>query len=252
MASTWLTTIPMKLFGFRLNKQQFWDALCLRYDIPLRDVPKYCQCGQKYSINHCLTCKKGGYVIIRHNIVRDTIAELLQEICKDVRVEPQLLPVTGEELPPRSNTADGARADVSTIALWQPLSRAFIDVKVFNPLATSNSAQDLQKVYKQHEREKKIQYNARVMEVEKGTFTPVVFSCSGGASPEASKLLKAIATKLADKRKEPYSTSISFVRRRISFDLLKTCVISFRGDRGAKRVLSIQELDYGLQNMEIY
>ena len=179
-------------------------------------------------------------------------SELLQEICKDVRVEPQLLPVTGEELPPRSNTADGARADVSTIGLWQPLSRAFIDVKVFNPLATSNSAQDLQTVYKQHEREKKIQYNARVMEVEKGTFTPVVFSCSGGASPEASKLLKAIATKLADKRKEPYSTSISFVRRRISFDLLKTCVISFRGDRGAKRVLSIQELDYGLQNMEIY
>ena len=94
-------------------------------------------------------------------------SELLQEICKDVRVEPQLLPVTGEELPPRSNTADGARADVSTIGLWQPLSRAFIDVKVFNPLATSNSAQDLQTVYKQHEREKKIQYNARVMEVEK-------------------------------------------------------------------------------------
>ena len=80
---------------------------------------------------------------IRHNIVRDTIAELLQEICKDVRVEPQLLPVTGAELPPRSNTADGGRADVSAIGLWQPLSRAFIDVKVFNPLATSNSAQDL-------------------------------------------------------------------------------------------------------------
>ena len=56
--------------------------------------------------------------MIRHNIVRDTIAELLQEICKDVRVEPQLLPVTGEELPPRSNTADGARADVSAIGLW--------------------------------------------------------------------------------------------------------------------------------------
>ena len=76
-------------------------------------------------------------------------------------------------------------------------------MKVFNPLATSNSAQDLQKIYKQHEREKKIQYNARILEIEKGTFTPVVFSCSGGASPEASRLLKAIASKLADKRKEP-------------------------------------------------
>ena len=79
-----------------------------------------------------------------------------------------------------------------------------------------------------------------------------MFSCSGGAYLEASRLLKAIASKLADKRKEPYSTSISFVRRRISFDLIKTCVISFRGDQGAKRELAIEELDYGLQDMEVY
>ena len=36
------------------------------------------------------------------------------------------------------------------------------------------------------------------MEIEKGAFTPVVFSCSGGAYPDASKLLKAIASKLAE------------------------------------------------------
>ena len=94
----------------------------------------------------------------------------------------------------------------------------------------------------------------RVLEIEKGTFTPVVFSCSGGASLEASRLLKAIASKLADKRKEPYSTSISFVRRRISFDQIKTCVISFRGDRGAERELAIEELYYGLRDIgsEVY
>ena len=51
-------------------------------------------------------------MIIRHNVVRDTIAEILQEVCKDVRIEPQLLPVTGEELPARANIADGARADM--------------------------------------------------------------------------------------------------------------------------------------------
>ena len=80
----WVTSLPLKRYGFRLNKQQFWDAVCIRYDLPLKDVPKYCQCGQPYSINHCLTCKKGGYVIIRHNTIRDTLAELLGEICKDV------------------------------------------------------------------------------------------------------------------------------------------------------------------------
>ena len=51
-ASTWLTSLPLKKYGFRLNKQQFRDAICLRYNLKLRDVPKYCQCGQSYSIDH--------------------------------------------------------------------------------------------------------------------------------------------------------------------------------------------------------
>ena len=112
----------------------------MRYDLQLNDVAKTCQCGELYSINHCLSCKKGGYVIVRHNVVRDTIAELLQEVCKDVRIEPRLLPLTGEELSARTNVVEGARADVSAIGLWQPLNRAFLDIKVFNPLAVSNAA----------------------------------------------------------------------------------------------------------------
>ena len=107
-------------------------------------------------------------------------------------------------------------------------------------------------MYISHEREKKRDYNDRIIEVEKGTFTPVIFSCSGGASPEATRLLKTIAMKLSAKRAESYSTSISFVRRRIAFDILRTCVISFRGERGTGRDNPIEELDYGLRQMEHY
>ncbi len=95
-ASTWLTSLPLKSYGFRLNKLQFQDALCMGYDLRLKDVPRNCSCGQPYSINHCLSCKRGGYIHIRHNAVRDTVSDVLKEVCKDVRVEPQLLPVTGE------------------------------------------------------------------------------------------------------------------------------------------------------------
>ena len=77
-ASTWLTSLPLKVYGFRLNKQQFHDAICMRYDLRLADVPRTCACDDDYSINHCLTCKRGGYVIIRHNAVRDTLAEVLR------------------------------------------------------------------------------------------------------------------------------------------------------------------------------
>ena len=251
-ASSWLTSLPLKSYGFRLNKQQFHDAVCMRYNLTLKDVPRTCSCGQPYSINHCLSCKKGGYVHIRHDTVRDTVCEVLKEVCKDVRVEPQLLPVTGEVLPPGTNVADGARSDVSAVGLWQPLDRAFLDIRVFNPLALSNSVKEIPAMYLHHEQLKKREYNARILEVEKGTFTPVVLSCSGGASTETSRLLKVIAQKLALKRRENYSHVINFLRRRIRFDLLRTCILSFRGFRGPQEHGSILELDLGVQDIEAY
>ena len=115
-ASSWLTSVPLKEYGFRLNKQEFHDAIAMRYDFTINDVSKKCACGEDNTINHCLTCKKGGFIFIRHNAVRDTTHELLNEVCKDVRLEPILQPVTGETLPPGSNKTDGARADVSALS----------------------------------------------------------------------------------------------------------------------------------------
>ena len=241
-ASTWLTSIPLKAYGFRLNKQQFQDAVCLRYDLRLKDVPINCACTEEFSVNHCLTCKRGGYVLVRHNAVRDTLAEVLREVCKDVKVEPQLLPVTGEALPAGAITTDGAKSDVSAIGLWHPMNRAFIDVRVFNPHAPSNAAKTLEQMYVTHEQEKKRKYLARILQVEKGTFSPAIFSCSGGASPETTKLLKIIAAKMAMKRRENYNVAINFLRRRISFDILRSCLMSFRGERGPSAEI-IEDLD---------
>ena len=54
---------------------------------------------------------KGGFVIIRHNEIRDITAELLTEICKNVTVEPALTPLTGETFPKASAiTSNYARA----------------------------------------------------------------------------------------------------------------------------------------------
>ena len=251
-ASTWLTSLPLKSYGFRLNKQQFHDAICMRYDLKLQDVPRNCACGTQYSINHCLSCKRGGYVHIRHNAVRDTFAELIGEVCKDVRVEPQLLPVTGEDLPFGTILEDGARSDVSAVGLWQPLSRAFLDIKVCNPFAQTNSAMQIDRMYKHHEQLKKRHYNSRIIQVEKGTFTQVVFSCTGGAAPEASRLMKLIALKRSVKRQEKYADNINFVRRRIRFDVLRTCLLSFRGVRGPASSTPITELDVGVEEMEVY
>ena len=181
-------------------------------------------------------------------MVRDTLAEVLKEICKDVKVEPVLLPVTGDVLPAGANTESGAWFDISAIGLWQPMNRAFIDTRVLNPHAQSNAAMSLLQMYFTHEKSKHREYLDQIRQIEKGSFSPAVFSCSGGASPETSKLLMRIA--LVMKRGEKYSTTINFLRRRISFDILRNCLMSLRGERGSPHHSDI--LDYGLQVMELY
>ena len=247
-ASIWLTSLPLKDYGFRLNKQQFSDAICMRYDLRLADVPRSCACGEEYSINHCLTCKKGGFVHVRHNVVRDTVHELMTEVCKDVQLEPALLPVTGEALPAGANTNDGARLDVSGLGFWVPMSRALFDIRVFNPMALTNWTRGLAASYRYHQQEKKLHYNKRVLEVEKGSFSPLVFSCSGGAGPEATAFIKQLALKLSIKRQESYSATVSFIRRRIRFDILRSCTVSFRGER-SDRKSRIENIEFGLQAM---
>ena len=43
-------------------------------------------------MDHALSCMKGGFSVLRHNNVRDTEAEILREVCKDVTIEPPLIP----------------------------------------------------------------------------------------------------------------------------------------------------------------
>ena len=58
-ASSWLNAMPLADKGLALNKQEFrLDAL--RYDLPLVDLPSHCICGDKFTVSHALSCKKGG------------------------------------------------------------------------------------------------------------------------------------------------------------------------------------------------
>ena len=57
---------------------------------------------------------------------------------------------------------------------------AFFDVRVFNPNARRYAKQELSKTYQLNEKEKKRLYNERIMQVEHGTFTPLVMSATAG------------------------------------------------------------------------
>ena len=42
--------------------------------------------------------KKDGFVFIWHNDLRDITANIMSEVCKDAEFEPELTPLSGEEL----------------------------------------------------------------------------------------------------------------------------------------------------------
>ena len=126
-ASNWLTALPIKAKGFNLNKEEFKDALALRYGLPIEGLPDRCTCGTENDADHTMICKKGGFISIRHDEIRDLTTNMLKEVCREVTHEPRLIALTGEVLQYRTaNTADEARLDISARGFWRRGQRAFL------------------------------------------------------------------------------------------------------------------------------
>ena len=175
---------------------------------PPSHLPSSCACGASFSTEHALSCPKGGFPSLCHNEIRDLTANLLTEICSNVCVEPELQPLSRESLKPRmANTEDHARLDIAANGLWGGRNeRNFVDVRVFNPHAPTNKHTSLQSAYRTHKKMKKRVYQQRVLEIEHASFTPVVLSATGGMANEATFFYKRIASLLALKWDQPYST----------------------------------------------
>ena len=169
---------------------------------------------------HALSCPKGGFPSIRHNEIRDLTANLLTEICNDVRVEPDLQPVPPGALPANCNNAVGARLDIAANGFWGGrYERTYFDVRIFNPHAPSNSSSNQTSRYKHHENLKKNEYEIRVREIEHASFTLLVLSVTGGMAQEATTFYKHLASCLATKWDQPYNSTISWLRCRLTYTI---------------------------------
>ena len=231
-SSSWLSALPMQSYGYCLNKKDFRDGICLRYGWPIQDIAKHCACGERNSVDHALSCKKGGYVSFRHTVLVETEADLLREAkCRNVYTEPALLP-TSPELHPKGTTTDsGARLDIVATGLYGRNARTFMDVRITHPNAPSNLNVPLDKLYKRNEEEKKTKYNSRVINTERASFIPLVFSTAGTTAPECDRFHKRLARLISKKRKESYTDVINYIRTKICFAMLKSIVVSVHGVR---------------------
>ncbi len=92
-------------------------------------------------------------------------------------------------------------------------------------------------MYKLHEKTKKHEYGARIHEVERGAFTPLVLSTTGGMTRECTVFEKLLADRLAYKGKTNYSLVMSWLRCRISITLLRSAIKAPWGSRSSATAL---------------
>ena len=73
----WLSVMPSRCYNTLLSQEEFQDNARLRLGLrPLRLCDRCDWCGAAFSVEHGLSCKKGGLVSARHNDIRDEAAAL--------------------------------------------------------------------------------------------------------------------------------------------------------------------------------
>ncbi|KAL7474197.1 hypothetical protein ACHAW6_000186 [Cyclotella cf. meneghiniana] len=86
-AGAWLSTILDKFSGTELTKDEWFDNVAIRYGWRPADLPDQCNgCSAGLTLEHRLSCKRGGFVGIHHNDVRDKWAHLCSIALTDSRV----------------------------------------------------------------------------------------------------------------------------------------------------------------------
>ena len=207
--SSWLTCKISMRDNFYLSKNEFHDALSLRYGLPIRQLPSKCDgCNDEFTVQHALSCKKGGLVTQRHNEVRDILGELAGLAWNNVQREPLIR--EGCE----GSTA--LKADLLIRGFWTPQENASFDIRVTDTDANSYSAKSSEQVLAMCEAEKKQKYQTACSE-RHISFTPLVVSVDGVLAKEFQMFTKRLADRLAGKFGKPYSTIITWLRTRISF-----------------------------------
>ena len=115
------------------------------------------------------------------------------------------------------------------------------DVRVFNPCAESYRQVSLASLYRRQEQQKRNAYEERVVQVERASFVPLVFTTSGSASPATNIVLKRLALRLSEARDLDYSTVMGWLRCRLSFCLLQCAVMCLRGSR-SRRTATLESI----------
>ena len=123
----------------------------------------------------------------RHGGVRNLLTSLIGRVCTNFEVEPKLQPLDNERFNLRSEvTSPEARLDLKAGGFWSRGVTAFFDVRVTHVNSKCNQGKETSTIFKEQEEEKKRKYQQMVLDVEMGSFTPLVLEPTVGWEPTAT------------------------------------------------------------------
>ena len=70
-------------------------------------MPSKCSCGQKYNLNNATNCKRGGFIVMRYNSVKNFEAKTIQN---DVEIKHALQKIDNDRT--GRHRKDGTRRDI--------------------------------------------------------------------------------------------------------------------------------------------
>ena len=81
-------------------------------------------------------------------------------------------------------------------------------------------------------------YNQQILDVEHGTFTPLAIGKNGGMGYECQMFMKNLAEKLSIKQSEEYAYVMTWLRTKLSFEILRSTILCVRGSRRPWKTLT--------------
>ena len=264
-ANQWLFVTPCVMSKTVLTPHQFRDAINIRYGYDPIGLPVICECGnnKRNTLEHSLTCKSGGGVVGRHDIIKDELAFLAGEALShsSFHVEKEVT-LLGNRLPPpqgvrngqegggvggqhqiardrgggrrreeqQRDEGGGLRIDVRIRGLEESAAVTDVDVRCLYPDAHSYGTTAIDKLLENDEKEKCNRYQQAV-QMEGHRFRPFVVSTDGVFGPAAKQLLKKISDKLAEKWKKPVGTVGGWIRARMGLAVVRACSACIRGSK---------------------
>ena len=95
---------------------------------------------------------------------------------------------------------------MSALNFWATSQPELFDVRVFNIFAQRyNKLVAVERCFRANENKKERSYGNRVLQIENGSFTPLVFAANGDMGKQCIRLYKILAETISDKQKSPIS-----------------------------------------------